>query len=107
MSEQIMTEARELPIACSLPDKEQADRLEEIHTGISAGIQQRVELQDGYEFRFPGDDEWLDKLLQFVRVERECCRFLKFEIASEPDKGPIRLRLRGPAGAKDFIRTML
>ena len=107
MSEDTITEARELPIACSLPDREQADRMGEIHTGISAGIQQRVELADGYEFRFLGDDEWLEKLAQFVRFERECCRFLTFEIASEPDKGPIRLRLRGPAGAKDFIRTML
>jgi hypothetical protein len=107
MSEQIMTEARDLPIACSLPDKQQADRIEEIHSEISAGIQQRVELPDGYEFRFPGSGEWLDRLAQFVRFERECCRFLTFEIAAEPDMGPIRLRLRGSADAKDFIRTML
>ena len=107
MSEHAVTEAGELPIACSLPENQQIDRMEEIHTEISAGIQETVELQDGYEFRFPGDDEWLEKLAQFVRFERECCRFLTFEITSDPDKGPIRLRLRGPAGAKDFIRTML
>jgi hypothetical protein len=107
MNEQMITGARELPIACSLPDREQADRMEEIHTGISHGIQQRVELPDGYEFRFPGGDEWLEKLAQFVRFERECCRFLTFELITEPYKGPIRLRLRGPAGAKEFIRTML
>ena len=107
MSERTMTEARELPIACSLPDKEKATRKEEIQTGISSGIQQRIELPDGFEFSFPGDDEWLEKLAQFVRFERECCRFLTFEVVSEPDKGPIRLRLRGPAQAKDFIRSML
>jgi hypothetical protein len=107
MSEQTMTGARELPIACTLPDNEQAARMEEIHTGISAGIQQTVELPDGYEFRFPGNDEWIEKLAQFVRFERECCRFLTFEITAGPDRGPIRLRLRGPAEAKEFIRNML
>jgi hypothetical protein len=107
MNNQAMSEARELPIACSLLDSEQAGRMEEIHTGISHGIQQRVELPDGYEFRFPGGDDWLEKVAEFVRFERECCRFLTFEITSEPDKGPIRLRLRGPAGAKEFIRQML
>ena len=107
MSDHTLTQARDLPIACSLPDKELAGRMEEIHNEISTGIQQRVELPDGYEFRFPGGDEWLDRVQQFVRFERECCRFLTFEVTTEPDMGPIRLRLRGPADAKDFIRTML
>jgi hypothetical protein len=107
MSENSIIEAGELPIACSLPDGEQIDRQEEIHASISAGIQEIIELPDGYEFRFLGDDEWLERLAQFVRFERECCRFLNFEITSEQDRGPIKLRLRGPVAAKDFIRNML
>ncbi len=94
-----------LPIACSLSEPDQVERGEEISTSIISEVQQRIELQDGYEFLFPGTDALAAKLLQFVITERECCRFFTFELIFDPNLGPIRLRLRGPEGTKGFIEN--
>ena len=93
------------PIACSLSGAEQAERGEEISTSIFSEVQQRTELEDGYEFLFPGTDTWAARLLQFIKEERECCRFFTFELIFDPNLGPLRLRLRGPEGTKGFIET--
>jgi hypothetical protein len=37
----------------------------------------------------------------------ECCPFLTFELAAEPNHGPMIMRVTGPAGAKEFLRTIL
>ncbi len=92
-----------LPIACSLPEPELVERGEEITTSILSEVQQRIELPDGYEFLFPGTDALAAKLLQFITQERDCCRFFTFELIFDPNLGPIRLRLRGPEGTKEFI----
>jgi hypothetical protein len=97
----------DLPIACTLTDDERASRGEEIDNNISVGVQSVTELLDGYEFFFPAGDEWPARLLNFINQERECCRFLTFELLFQPDKGPISMRLRGPGGAKEFIKTMI
>ena len=94
-----------LPIACSLSGPELAGRSEEISTSIFSEVQQRTELEDGYEFLFPGTDAMAAKLLQFIKQERECCRFFTFELIFDPNVGPLRLRLRGPEGTKGFIET--
>jgi hypothetical protein len=107
MNEQVTTDVRDLSVACTLPEDRRSERQEEIDHDISGGILERIELADGFEFRFAGDEEWLVRLMQFVKFERRCCRFLTFEIVSEPDEGPMRLRLRGPEGTKEFINTML
>lgn len=103
-----MTEdtVKELPIACALPDAALAERKEDISAYVWGGIQEKRELADGYSFRFPGTDEWAEKLTQFVRFERNCCRFFLFELKFEPDEGPIWLTLRGGPGTKEFIESM-
>lgn len=105
MNNRIEEASAVLPIACSLPEPEQTERGEEISTSILSEVQQRIELQDGYEFLFPGTDALAAKLLQFITTERECCRFFTFELIFDPNLGPIRLRLRGPEGAKGFIES--
>ena len=97
----------DLPIACTLPENEKAGRRDQIDTNISGAVEAITELEDGYEFRFSGGEEVIRNLFQFVKQERQCCRFLTFELIFEPDDGPIALRLRGPDGAKEFIQSMI
>lgn len=40
-------------------------------------------------------------------AERECCPFLAFEVIALPDKGPVIVRVTGPAGTKEFLKTLL
>jgi hypothetical protein len=42
-----------------------------------------------------------------VAAERACCPFLRFELALEPEEGPIRLRITGPADTKGFLASEL
>jgi hypothetical protein len=95
---------RELPIACGLSDLEQRKRREELWRQLFSGCQRTDELDDGYEFVFPGGPEWAEKLVRFVASERECCPFFGFEMIFESGQGSISLRVRGPEGTKDFVR---
>jgi hypothetical protein len=96
----------DLPIACSLSRDEQAARHEELTNGIFKAVEQVQELADGYAFRFPGEVSRVSQLTEFIVTERACCPFFTFELAFEPNSGPIWLRLRGGAGVKEFIQGM-
>ena len=91
---------------CTLFPGPYSDRMSEIEK-LLAGNAETRELEDGYEFRFPGDSEWASKLLKLINAERQCCQFLKFELSFEPEQGPIWLRVRGSARVKAFLESMM
>jgi hypothetical protein len=95
----------EIPIACSLTKTELAQRREALATGFFDGVQQVQELEDGYAFQFPGSKDWADKLLEFIIFERTCCQFFRFELAFEPEQGPIWLRFSGNEEVKAFVNA--
>jgi hypothetical protein len=97
---------RRLPLACNLSGPELAERRGEVE-GIFEGCLRAGELEDGYEFRFPGSEEWATRLTEFIVFERGCCPFFTFELAFQPGEGQIRLRIRGPEGAKDIAAEMV
>lgn len=93
-----------LPIACNLPEHDLAARAEELKGELFSGCAEIRELEDGYAFRFPGDEQWAKRLLGFIVNERKCCPFFIFELLFEVADGPIWLRLRGAEGVKEFIK---
>ncbi len=103
MSAETRRTAKRLPIACELAEAAQRSRREEISGELFSGCEIVRELEDGYEFVFPGGEEWIERLVRFVTSERACCRFFAFELHFEPDLGPVSLRMRGPAGTKEFL----
>lgn len=96
--------ARDVPIACLLSEREFAVRSEEIKQTLFAGVDQIDELPDGYAYRFPVDDPWPVRVLEFIAAERRCCPFFTFEMVFTPHGGPLWLRLRGSDEVKAFIR---
>lgn len=103
MGAETRRKAKLLPIACELSEARQRSRWEEISRKLFGGCKDVKELEDGYEFVFPGDEGWIEGLARFVTAERECCRFIVFELIFEPDLGPVSLKMRGPAGTKEFL----
>ena len=93
----------DVPIACNLSERDFARRGQELAETLFAGVREIRELPDGYAFRFPTDDGWLPRLAAFAETERRCCPFFAFEIAVEPNGGPVWLRLRGGEGVKAFV----
>ena len=99
--------SKEAPLACKLAAPELAQRRAELEAEFFNGILETREFEDGYGFRFPEDDEWIQKLNQFILFERECCSFFRFELVVEPEHGPIWLNLRGGPEVKNFIATLV
>ena len=97
----------DLRVACSLSGSEQAKREAELAEGLFSTYEPVEELADGYAFRYPGDMAWATRLLEFIGYERECCRFMTFELVFEPNGGPVWLRARGPDGTKEFVRGLM
>jgi hypothetical protein len=94
----------DIPIACTLNDRELARRRAEIAAGIFRRVDAVDELPDGYAFRFPASPETARELLDFMLYERDCCAFLTFELVFERGHGATWLRLRGGEGVKAFVR---
>ena len=93
-----------IPIACNLDSRGRARKGDEIAQLVESA--RRLEgLDDGVAFELAGDEVSAARVLEFVRAERLCCPFFTFELAFEPDQGPVRLRLRGSAKAKTFIES--
>lgn len=97
----------DMPIACCLTSAE----LHQCETTLLAQFRSAVigteELRDGYAFRVPGDGKWIAIAAKMIVAERECCPFLTFEFVAQAGMGLVIVRVTGPAGTKDFLKTVL
>jgi hypothetical protein len=100
-------EPDDVPIACSLSDVEFRRREATLLAQFKSAVIATEELPDGYAFRIPGDQKWIAVAADLIVAERECCPFLTFELVAEPNRGPVIVRVTGPAGTKEFLKTML
>lgn len=99
--------ADEIPVACCLSDEELRNREATFLAQFKAALIKSEELDDGYLFRVLGDRKSIALVAELIVAERECCPFLKFELSLEPGMGPVSVRITGPAGTKEFLRSIL
>jgi len=97
--------AGDLPVMCTLSDAEMRERESRLLAKFKSGVISSEELAAGYAFGLPGDPQWFELLSELIIAERECCRFLKFELQADPEQGPLTLRITGPDGTKEFLKT--
>ena len=95
------------PIACSLTTAELRDREATLLAQFKSAVVETEELQDGYTFRLPEDGESIQVVANLIMAERECCPFLAFNLVAQPNKGPVIVRVTGPTGTKEFLRSIL
>ena len=93
----------DLPIACSLTSAELQQRRQTVLKKIRSAVVEARELQDGYAYCFPSENQQLAEIASMIELERQCCPFLRFSLTIEPNGGPIWLELTGPAGTKKFL----
>ena len=98
---------KELPIACELTPAELAARREGLLPGLLEKAQERMNLSNGLRFSFAPSSEVLTAAVQTIDAERQCCKFLKFELTVEPDGGRMWLEITGPPGTAEFLNTLL
>jgi hypothetical protein len=97
----------ETPIACCLTNAELRGREATLLAQFRSAVIETEELPDGYAFRLPGSAKWIAIIAEMIVAERECCPFLTFELAAQPNMGPVIVRVTGPAGGKEFLRAIL
>ena len=63
------------------------------------------ELADGYALQLTATDALTRESLEWLLLERRCCRFFRLELELAPEGGALEVRLRGGAGVKEFLRA--
>jgi hypothetical protein len=97
----------DMPIACCLTSAELRQRKATLLAQFRSAVLGTEELRDGYAFRVHGDGKWIATIAKMIVAERECCPFLTFELVAQPNMGPVIVRVAGPAGTKEFLKTVL
>ncbi len=97
----------DMPIACCLTSAELREREATLLAQFRSAVIGTEELRDGHAFRVPGDGKWIAIIAKMIVAERECCPFLTFELVAQPKMGPVIVGVTGPAGTKDFLKTIL
>ena len=89
-------------ITCKLTTPELQKRKAIVIADLKSLVLERKELEDGYFYKFEGNDEILDKLNDFIKTERMCCDFFTFQVTIEENTA--LLKITGPNGAKEFLK---
>ena len=97
----------DLPVACMLSPMALRARREGLLSKLLQRAEEHQELPEGHRLRFAASEEMLAMITDMVEAERQCCRFLRFQITVEPDGGPISLELSGPPGTREFLSALL
>lgn len=97
----------DMPIACRLSDPELRKREATLLSQFKSAVLSAEELPEGYAFSILGEMEKMVIVCELILAERECCPFLTFELTAQPNMGPLGVRVTGPSGTKDFLKTIL
>jgi len=95
-----------VPLACALSSPE----LQQRKTGLLASVRLRAARAtaqpNGLELSFVHEEALLADLLELIRLEAQCCPFLRFELRVGPRPEPHRLVVTGPAGTAAFLEGL-
>jgi len=94
------------PIACTLPSGDMNARRAELLPGVIARAASREALASGYRFTFAAESETLNLIVRAIDAERQCCRFLEFQLTVAPSGGPFTLDVTGPTGTREFLEGL-
>ena len=96
----------DIRVACCLSDAELRKRVATLLARFESAVIATEELPDGYVFHVPGDKKSMGVVWEAIVAERECCPFLTFELTAQSNMGPVSVRVTGPAGTKDILKTI-
>jgi hypothetical protein len=95
------------PIACSLDPSSLAVRRAGLLADLLRQARTREDLGNGVRIAFDPSSATLDLIARTIDAERQCCRFLRFDLTVEPDLGRFVLELTGPDGTREFLADLM
>ena len=94
-----------MPLACNMnvftPEQREAHIQTTVH--LFEACQQIQEIENGYQFAFSNEAEFITQIAEFIANERLCCPFLNFNLNISSNE-PLSLSLTGPEGTQEFLR---
>lgn len=90
-------------LRCNLLSEEKVKRQEMIRETIFPYIKNRVEHSNGFTYYFEDRNGMLEKLMEFIRIEKECCSFFRFDLSVLPFNQGLALQISGMNGIKEFL----
>ena len=99
--------ANPLAIACTLTPDEMRTRRANLLIELSREAHSSEPTNSGWRFQFLPTSQVLALVGQVIDAERQCCRFLRFQLIVEPDLGPVWLDVSGPPGTSEFLNDLL
>ena len=93
-----------LPVVCSLSAATREARKARLLPGLVDRAEARDTEGDTIHLRFSAD--MFATITSVIEAERQCCRFLRFDVVVDPDEGPIHLTLSGPPGTRQFLESL-
>jgi hypothetical protein len=97
----------DLPIACTLTPETIRTHRAALLPALFERADTRETLPEGHRVRFATTGDILAAIARTIDAERQCCRFLRFQMTVEPDGGPIMLDITGPTGTREFLDALL
>lgn len=91
------------PIACDLSAIDDPEKHRDRFESLFEKREEVREASGGLAVRFPGSIAIAERILDFISRERQCCPFLTFEIAFEPEERGIWLYMGGDERVERFI----
>ncbi len=83
----------DLPIACTLSSAELQERKATILASVRTAVLGKSRIPEGYRYEFANDSTTLRNVCRMVELERQCCKFLNFDLTENAKT--IRLDVSG------------
>jgi hypothetical protein len=96
-----------LPIACTLGPAAQQARRDDLLGALVRRADERFDVPNGYRLRFDARSGLLPAIVDAIEIERQCCRFLRFDVTVEPDERAVWVEFTGPPGTREFLAALL
>jgi hypothetical protein len=97
---------REIPIACSLTDKQLQERRKTVLSKVRESLIGSDEIENGFNYRFMLSETLLSDLATLMNLERKCCPFLNFKLILQSAGDIVSLELTGKNGTKETLKTL-
>ena len=75
----------------------------QVTTELIQAVRRVQELENGYQFTFPNESEFISRIAEFISNERLCCPFLEFTLNVVSNSELLSLSLTGPLGTQEFL----
>ena len=97
-----------IALACKLTDRNQIDRMNELHQTLFKKVDKTIEHKTSYDLLFQQpDDSLIAQLVEFIKFERQCCPWLNFQLTYQPNEGPVLLKMGNSVETKEMVKLVM